>query len=69
MLINEIKSLAIADKIEIMETLWEEFRDRYDNAEISEEMKALLDYRRQQVRTGKAQLVEWDEVKNSIGKR
>jgi putative addiction module component (TIGR02574 family) len=69
MIVADIKALPVAEKVQIMEVLWEEFREKYDNSEISLEMKSLLDQRRQRVRSGEAQLVDWDSVKNQIGRR
>ena len=69
MIVADIKALPVAEKLQIMETLWEEFRDKYDHSEISPEMKSLLDERRQRVRSGEARLLDWDSVKNQIGRR
>lgn len=69
MIVADIKALPVAEKVQIMKVLWEEFREKYDNSEISLEMKSLLDQRRQRVRSGEAQLVDWDSVKNQIGRR
>jgi putative addiction module component (TIGR02574 family) len=62
---DEIKNLPIEQKIQIMEVLWEDLRERF---EISEQQKKLLDERRKRVRTGQAQLLDWDSVKASIGR-
>jgi putative addiction module component (TIGR02574 family) len=68
MITADIKALPLAEKIQIMETLWEEFRSNYDESEISLEMKNLLDQRRQRVRSGESTLVDWETVKNKIGR-
>lgn len=67
MITADIKALPLAEKIQIMETLWEEFRSNYDESEISLELKNLLDQRRQRVRSGESTLVDWEAVKNEIG--
>ncbi|MDH4477210.1 MAG: addiction module protein [Verrucomicrobiaceae bacterium] len=69
MIAAEIKALPMAEKIQIMEALWEEFRSNYDESDISIEMKSLLDQRRKRVRSGESQLLDWDSVKNQIGRR
>jgi putative addiction module component (TIGR02574 family) len=69
MIAAEIKALPMAEKIQIMEALWEEFRSNYDESDISIEMKSLLDQRRKRVRSGEYQLMDWDSVKNQIGRR
>ncbi len=68
MIAAEIKALPMAEKIQIMEALWEEFRSNYDESDISIEMKSLLDQRRKRVRSGESQLLDWDSVKNQIGR-
>jgi putative addiction module component (TIGR02574 family) len=65
----EIKALPIEQKIQIMEAIWEDFRDRFDRWDIPEEQRALLDQRRARVREGAAQLHDWDTVKGSIGRQ
>ena len=67
MTMDEIKSLPIEQKIQMMEILWEDLRDRFERFEISEQQKKLLDERRERVETNKAQLLDWDSVKASIG--
>ena len=65
---EEIKALPINQKIQIMETLWEDLRARFDRLELSAEQKALLDERRARVRSGAARILDWDSVKTAIGK-
>ena len=66
---EDIKALPIDRKIEIMEVIWEDFRDRFDRLELTQEQKDLLDRRRAKVREGTAQLLDWESVKGTIGKR
>jgi hypothetical protein len=65
---DEIKSLPIEQKIHLMEVLWEDLRGRFDRFDISGVHKKLLDERRERIRTGQAQLLNWDSVKSSIGR-
>ncbi|MEM8955585.1 MAG: addiction module protein [Verrucomicrobiota bacterium] len=65
---DEIKSLSIQEKLQMMEALWQDLRERFDRLEIPEEQKKLLDQRRERVRTGDAQLHDWDSVKGSVGR-
>lgn len=55
--------------MQIMEAIWEDFRDRIENSELSEEHKKLLDERRARVEQGKAKLVDWEKIKGALGKR
>ena len=66
---EEIKALPVDQKIRIMEVIWEDFRDRFDRMEIPQEQKELLDQRRERVREGKVQLLNWDSVKGTIGRQ
>ena len=66
---EDIKALPIDRKIEIMEVIWEDFRDRFDRLELTEEQKDLLDRRRARVREGTAQLLDWESIKGTVGKR
>lgn len=51
-----------------MEAIWEDFRDRFDRLELSQQQKDLLDSRRARVREGGAQLLDWEAVKGAIGR-
>jgi putative addiction module component (TIGR02574 family) len=66
---EEIRILPIAEKCQIMEMIWEDFRERVEKFELSPEHKALLDERRARVTNGDAKLRKWDDVKSSIGRR
>jgi putative addiction module component (TIGR02574 family) len=65
---EEVKALPVDEKIRMMEAIWEDFRERFDRMEISQEQKDLLDQRRARVREGKARLLDWDSVKGTIGR-
>ncbi len=64
----EIKSLSVAEKMCLMEALWEDFRERIEQSEIPQRHKEILDARRERVRTGEAKLLDWELVKASIGR-
>lgn len=66
--VNDIKALPMAQKIEIMEAIWEDLRDRFEHLELSPHLKKLLDQRRSRVHEGSAQLLDWDSVKAGIGR-
>jgi len=63
---EEIKALPIGRKIQIMEAIWEDFRDRFDRLELSDAQKNLLDRRRARMREGSAQLLDWESVKRNL---
>lgn len=65
---QEIRTLPVDQKIRIMETIWEEMRDRYEEAAISQELIDLLKERQARVERGEARLLDWDQVKFAIGR-
>jgi putative addiction module component (TIGR02574 family) len=65
---EEVKALPVDRKIQIMEAIWEDLRERFERSEISPEQKQLLDRRRARVREGAAQLLDWDAVKGTLGR-
>jgi transcription-repair coupling factor (superfamily II helicase) len=65
---EEVKALPLAQKVQIMEALWEDLRDRFEQSEVPQRIKDLLDLRRVRVQQGSAKLLDWDAVKSSIGR-
>ncbi|MFT5123254.1 MAG: putative addiction module component (TIGR02574 family) [Candidatus Omnitrophota bacterium] len=65
---EELKQLPIEDKMHMMEILWDDLRERFDQGELPEAHKVLLDQRRKQVRSGKTQMLDWDTVKAAISR-
>ncbi len=65
---DEVRAWPIELKLRLMEAIWEDFRQRFEQAGLSQEQKDLLEQRRARVRAGTARLVDWDEVKATIGK-
>ncbi|MBI4026990.1 MAG: addiction module protein [Verrucomicrobia bacterium] len=64
----ELKELPITEKIQIMEVLWEDLRERFDRMDLPQAHKDLLDQRRSRVEEGTAKLLDWDAVKSTIGR-
>ena len=65
---EEVRTLPLAQKIQIMEAIWEDLRDRFEQTELPQRLKDLLDQRRARVREGSAQILDWDTVKSGIGR-
>ena len=65
---EDVKALPVERKIQIMEAIWEDFRDRFERLDVPQQQKDLLDHRRARVREGAAQLLDWESVKGTIGK-
>ena len=68
MTITDIKELSLSEKLQIMEAIWLDLREHVDACPIPPEHRALLDSRRERVKSGEAFIRDWDEVKNSIGR-
>ena len=64
----EIRELPMEKKFQIMEAIWEDLRDRFESMDVPQEQKDLLILRRARVASGEAQVLEWDEVKATIGR-
>ena len=65
---EEVKALPVDQKLQLMEAIWEDFRDRFDQLDVPQQQRDLLDQRRARVRKGAAQLLDWDSVKGNIGR-
>lgn len=64
----EIKTLPTEQKLQIMEAIWEDMRDRYENAPVPPEVITLLRHRQERVAKGEAKFLDWDQVKSAIGR-
>ena len=65
---EELKNLPREEKVLMMETLWADLRDHFEQAEIPATHKTLLDIRRERVVVGESRLLDWDQVKSTIGR-
>ncbi|NJK92953.1 MAG: addiction module protein [Blastochloris sp.] len=65
---QEIRTLPPDEKVRIMAAIWEDMRDHYDEAPISQEVIDLLKDRQARINRGEAQLLDWDKVKFAIGR-
>ncbi len=65
---EDVRALSVERKIQIMEAIWEDFRERFERSAISPQQKELLDRRRARVREGSARLLDWDSVKGTLGR-
>jgi putative addiction module component (TIGR02574 family) len=65
---EEVRALPITEKIQIMEALWEDLRDRFERLDLPQAHKDLLDQRRSRVEKGTSRLLDWDAVKSTIGR-
>ncbi len=69
MSVAEIRQLPLREKFQILEALWGDLSECIDDIPVSEREKTLLDARLARIESGHAQIHNWDDVKDSIGKR
>ena len=67
--VAEVQSLPLREKFQILEIIWADLNSRIDSAPISQSERTLLDSRIERVDSGAAAILDWDDVKHSIGKR
>lgn len=65
---QEIRTLPTDEKVRIMATIWEDMREQYEEAPISQEMIDLLKERQARLDRGEAHVLDWDKVKFAIGR-
>lgn len=65
---QEIRTLPTEEKVRIMAVIWEDMRDHYEEAPLSQDVVDLLKERQARVYRGEAQLLDWDKVKFAIGR-
>lgn len=65
---SEVLRLPLRERLQIMEALWDDLRERADGFDIPQDQKDLLDFRRARVASGESKILDWDRVKHSIGR-
>jgi hypothetical protein len=68
MSLAEVAQLPLNQKLQIMEAIWEDLRSRAESFDIPPRDKALLEERRARAARGEAAILDWDEVKHTIGR-
>lgn len=69
MSIAEIRQLPLAEKLQIMEAIWDDFRAQAEQVPVPAGHKELLDERRKAVEEGREGVLDWDSIKDSLGSR
>ena len=67
-MIPDVKSMTKEEKLLTMRNLWEDMRSDTSTAPETPEIIDLLDQRAARIGSGEAELLEWDQVKGSIGR-
>jgi hypothetical protein len=58
--------MTVAEKLRIMEELWEDLRERAENVPLPQWHKDVLDERERLIESGEAQFDDWDAAKKRI---
>jgi putative addiction module component (TIGR02574 family) len=69
MSIAEVRRLPLREKLQILEVIWEDMSAKVDEMEISDAERKLLDSRLERVRSGEAKVLDWEDVKHTIGNK
>ena len=64
-----ISEMTVAEKLRIMEELWDDLSARADSVPVPQWHKDLLDERERLIVTGEAQFDDWDAAKKRITKQ
>lgn len=68
-MLPDLKTMTTEEKLLTMKSLWNDMRQNFQNSTESKEICALLDKRLARVESGEAELLDWEKVKGSIGRR
>ena len=68
MTIAEVKGMPVGQKLRIMETLWQDMQEHFEAMPVPDDVKKLLEGRRERVERGETSLLNWDEVKAALGR-
>ena len=60
--------MPLHEKLQVMETLWDDIARRGDDLEMPQWQKDLLDQRERLVAEGKAEFLDWEVAKEQIAK-
>ncbi len=67
--LNDVESLPVGDRIRLVHEVWDRLEEEGHDLELSDEMKAELDRRVEEMRLHPELGVPWEEVKARITKR
>jgi putative addiction module component (TIGR02574 family) len=68
MIVADIAKLTLREKLQLMEAIWEDLRGRVDDMGVPKEHRRILDDRRARIDSGEAKVLDWDQVKHSLGR-
>lgn len=62
----EIQQMTLAEKLRVMEALWDDLCRNEEQIEVPAWHKNLLDEREQMIQSGQAHFVDWETAKKQI---
>jgi hypothetical protein len=65
----DLKQMALSEKLQLMEALWEELCSREEEIPVPDWHKTVLDARQGQIDEGTATFADWEVAKERIRKR
>jgi hypothetical protein len=65
----QIDQMTIAEKLRVMEELWDDLRSRAGDVPVPQWHKDLLEQRERLVETGEAKFADWETAKKRITER
>ncbi len=65
----DLKQMSLAEKLGLMEALWDELCRREEEIPIPDWHKELLDQRQREIEGGKAKFIDWETAKERIARR
>ena len=68
-MIPDLKVMTLEEKLLTMRSLWDDMRQNIENSTETEDICTLLDNRVTRIESSEAELLDWDKVKGSIGRR
>jgi len=69
MSIAEVMQLPLAEKLQIMEAIWEDLRAQAERVPVPQWHRDLLDERRKAAEEGREELFDWDSIKDWLPSR
>lgn len=67
--VSEILELSIAEKIRIVEEIWDSIAKNPDSLPLTDEERLELDKRLQKYRENPTEGIEWNQLKTRLGKK
>jgi hypothetical protein len=64
-----LSDMTVTEKLQLMETLWDDLRRNADSLESPVWHREVLEERERRIVSGESKFIDWDEAKSDIRKR